>query len=302
MSAEARLARITTALEAAGLECLVMGGHAVRYYGVGRNTNDFDLYVAAPSMDEVRRRLAAIPEVAPAREGRSWRPEDFARFEVGRLPDGREEWLEFWRHNHLLPDFAQTRARQERGPYGGRELGFLGLEDLIRSKETQREDDWADALLLEEIHDARHLVHVRDPGGPLRLLSGLRSRRGFERACALGLLADAGLVRRAIQVSNHPVSFAFLLPFARDAEQPEGLRLRVDEAYLRPLRQVGPGGVKHGALVEVVRRSYKRWAMEVDRRDKEAHGRHELSRAGKDLAPGEGLRGREHEKIDIPND
>ena len=30
----------------AGIETLVMGGHAVRYYGVGRNTVDFDLVTA----------------------------------------------------------------------------------------------------------------------------------------------------------------------------------------------------------------------------------------------------------------
>ncbi len=35
-----------------------------------------------------------------------WRSDDFARFEIGRLPDGREEWLEFWIRNHLLGDFA----------------------------------------------------------------------------------------------------------------------------------------------------------------------------------------------------
>ena len=31
-----------------------------------------------------------------------------------------------------------------------------------------------------------------------------------------------------------------------------------------------PGGPKHAALAEVVRRAYKRWAMEVDRRDKQS--------------------------------
>ena len=42
LSIETRLAQVMTALEHAGLPCLVMGGHAVRYYGVGRNTIDFD--------------------------------------------------------------------------------------------------------------------------------------------------------------------------------------------------------------------------------------------------------------------
>jgi hypothetical protein len=41
LNPEQRLAQLVTILENAGLQCLVMGGHAVRYYGVGRNTIDF---------------------------------------------------------------------------------------------------------------------------------------------------------------------------------------------------------------------------------------------------------------------
>jgi hypothetical protein len=276
LNPETRLAQLMTTLENAGLQCLVMRGHAVRYYGVGRNTIDFDFYVSAPSMQELRAtvaRLGATGELV-AREGPSWRPEDFARFETGRLADGREEWVEFWLHNHLLPDFIELWSRQERGVYGGGEMAFLSLDDLIRSKETEREDDWADILLLEEIHDARHLAQAATGGNALPLLSGMRSRRGFERALALGLMNDEEVLRKAMQQCEHPVSFAFLLPFMRDAEQPSRLRLKVDQAFLSPLRTVEPGDRKHLALVEVVRRAYKRWAMDVDRRDKESRSRH----------------------------
>ena len=34
-------------------------------------------------------------------------------------------------------------------------LSFLSLPDLIRSKETEREKDWQDVAVLEEIHDNR---------------------------------------------------------------------------------------------------------------------------------------------------
>jgi hypothetical protein len=278
VSAETKLAQIAVALDKAGLPALVMGGHAVRYYGVGRNTNDFDFYVSAASVDEVRERLAQaeIPAEFPPREGPSWRHGDFTRFEIGRLPDGREEWLEFWLHNHLLPEFAETWSHQERGTYGGRELGFLSLEDLIRSKETEREDDWADVALLEEIWDARHLAHVQTPSDQVLVLSSLRSRRGFERALTLGLLRDDAILRQSLPVCQHPVSFAFLVSFVKDAELAAGLPVRIDEAYLAPLRKVEPGSVKHVALVEVVRRSYKRWAMEADRRDKASRSQPEV--------------------------
>ncbi len=192
MNTEAKLARIASALRGAGLECLVMGGHAVRYYGVGRNTNDFDFYVSASSVEEVRDRLvkAELTGTVRPREGPSRRRGDFARFEIGRLADGREEWLEFWLHNHLLGD---------------------------------------QALVTEAISDCRH-----------------------------------------------PVPFAFLAPFVERAVPPPALVVEIDDAYLIPLRNVEPGSIKHVALVEVVRRSYKRWAMEVDRLDKELRSRRQI--------------------------
>ena len=157
LSNDAKLSQIASALRQTGLECLVMGGHAVRYYGVGRNTRDFDFDVSAASVAEVRERLATaqLTGALPPREGPSLRSGDFARFEIGRLADGREEWLEFWLRNHLLPEFPLTWSRHEHGEYGGHEVHFLSLGDLIRSKETEREDDWLDVALLEEIWDAR---------------------------------------------------------------------------------------------------------------------------------------------------
>ena len=159
MSTETRLAELLSILEEAGLECLVMGGHAVRFYGVGRNTVDFKL-----------------------------------------------------------------------------EIAFLSLPDLIRSKETEREGDWADVSLLEEILDDRHLAQATISGDPSTLLSSIASRRGFERTLNLGLLADHEAVRSSAQRCEHPVSFAFLLPFAADSPQPASLRFKIDEAFLAPLR------------------------------------------------------------------
>ena len=46
MNPAERLAAIVSALEDVGAKCLVMGGHACRYYGIDRNTNDFDLHLA----------------------------------------------------------------------------------------------------------------------------------------------------------------------------------------------------------------------------------------------------------------
>lgn len=270
MMPDQRLAHLAAELEAAGLESLVMGGHAVRYYGIDRNTADYDFCVAAASVREVRERLARIPSLTSARPGPSWRPNDFARFEVGRLPDGREEWLEMWLHNHLLAPFLSLRARQERGSYGGREVSFISLPDLLRSKETEREGDWLDISLLEEIQDARHLVAVTTKAGHENFLSHLRSRRGFDRALAMGLFDDRARIEAAVANCEHPVAYAWLLPLVPDAPKPPRLIQDIDSIYLTPLRSVAFAGPKHVALVEVVRRAYKRWAIEMDRRDKQS--------------------------------
>ena len=126
MNPESRLAEIVSALEGAGIPCLVMGGHAVRFYGLSRNTIDFDLHLAPDSWAELSSRLAGTPLFAgkPVLEGPSWRPNSFRRFLIGRLPDGREEWLEFWCENHLLPSFRSSTLAKNRDSTAGASCRF----------------------------------------------------------------------------------------------------------------------------------------------------------------------------------
>ena len=60
MMPDEKLAFITRSLHDAGIETLVMGGHAARYYGVDRNTADFDLVTSVATPDELRSRLPRI--------------------------------------------------------------------------------------------------------------------------------------------------------------------------------------------------------------------------------------------------
>ncbi len=52
-----RLAAITAALDEIGIPFLVTGGHAVRYYGVDRNTIDYDLHLSLDEWGQLPDRL-----------------------------------------------------------------------------------------------------------------------------------------------------------------------------------------------------------------------------------------------------
>jgi hypothetical protein len=272
VSPEERLAQIVTGLEAAGLSCLVMGGHAVRYYGLIRNTIDFDLHLAPDAWDVLVQRLGQLSLFTGQSilEGPSWRPHAFRRFQIGRLPDGREEWLEFWRENHLLPPFAELLARCERGTYGGRELPFFALPDLMRSKETEREVDWQDIAALEEFHDARWLARVNAGAlGVAEALAQMRSRRGFDGYLKGRHLANAVVVEQALSLTRLSIPQAYLLPFAPKATPPApGVPL--EPIIVNRLRTVTAGSPLHLTLVEAVRRQYKLAAQAADRADKQA--------------------------------
>jgi hypothetical protein len=273
MTSDARLAEIITALEGANISCLVMGGHAVRYYGFDRNTIDFDLHLAPDSWDDLPARLATTPLFAgkPLVEGSSWRARAFRRFDLGRLPDGRDVWLEFWRENHLLSPFSELFARREQGLYGGRVISFLALPDLIRSKETERPVDWQDIAVLEEFLDARLLAQAELGVRTLpEAFSGIRSRRGLETGLLKGFFADAPAVEQALAAAPLAITQALLLPFAPAATHLPVTAPAIEPVILRRLRTVAPASPLHLALVEIVRRLYRLAAQATDKADKEA--------------------------------
>lgn len=270
MSPDEKLAAVVTALEGVGIRCLVMGGHAVRYYGLDRTTDDFDLHLAPDCWDDLADRMARSDWLRGRNpvEVPSWRVTTFRRFQIGTLASGREEWLEFWKENHLLPPFDDLYARRESGPYGGRSVEFLSLPDLIRAKETEREKDWLDIQYLEEFLDARLAASAR--GGQMPLgdaLARLRSRRGLETHLLAGSLNDPAAVAAAIGRATNPITVALLLPAAVDAALPE---VPMESAVVNRLCTVTAGSPLHLTLVEAVRRSYKQTAMQVDKADKQA--------------------------------
>ena len=270
MTSEERLAAIVSALEFVGISCLVMGGHAVRHYGLTRHTDDFDLQISANVWDDLPDRLArsGLFPAGPM-EGDSWRSDSFRRFRLGALADGRDEWLEFWKKNHLLAAFEELSGRLEAAAYGGRTLNFLGLPDLIRSKETERDKDWRDVAVLEQVFDARSLAQVRRGEMPLiTALSTLRSRAGFESFVEEGWLGQTPEVEAAVAQAFLPVTQAFLIPFAPNAVRGD-LVLAIESVILDRLQTTTPASSLHLSLVEIVRRRYIQFRKDTDRRDKQ---------------------------------
>jgi hypothetical protein len=268
VTADQQLARIVRLLREAGIDALVMGGHAVRYYGIDRNTIDFDLVTSIATPAELRTSMAAISGLGSIREEAVWRKLDFARFEVGKLPDGRPQWLEFWLRNHLLDDFAGLKARAELGQYGGEMMPFLGLSDLMRSKETERESDWQDIAMLEEIRDDRYAAVSNTPEGLLQFLASLRSRRGMDVALERQLVSNREAVAQAAEVARHPATLAFLFPYVRNQLELPGA-VPLPTTLIQLLSTVVGGSPKHFAVVEIARREFKRAAMDRDRADKQ---------------------------------
>lgn len=278
MTVDDRLAALYAAVRALGFPALVMGGHAVRFYGIDRTTIDYDLHVVVDDITwtGLGEALSRSPLLAsgPIVEGPSWRPAEFRRFVIGALADGREERLELWRRNHLLAPFEELWTRRSEVVRAGHVVAFLGIDDLIRSKETEREDDWRDVALLEEAADERHLISARDRQGRVDALSRLRSRRGYDRAERSGLLADSALVGDAWRQAVNLLSVAYLAPSVpADAPLPAiHWPPGVEELVVGPLRRTIPGSARHHALVEATRRLYRRHAMAADRADKERVG------------------------------
>ena len=271
MNIEQKLNEIVAALDELKIPHLVMGGHAVRYYGFHRETTDHDLYIpveVGPQLTDLLRHTSLFLGSLPA-EAPTWRGDDFRRFVLGALPDGKEELLEFWIRNHLLDDFANLYQRREEGLYGARTVSFLSLPDLIRSKETEREDDWRDISILEEILDQRNFAAVKRGGEVVAALSRMRSIRGLELATSAGLLAQQEAAEAALRAAIHPMTQAFLLPFAPSMERELPASEMLPPPFRKHLQIAEPSSPRHLTLVEAVRLRYKRAMQELDRSEKD---------------------------------
>jgi hypothetical protein len=278
MTGEQRLIEVVSALDEVQMPYLIMGGHAVRYYGFRRDTTDFDLHISAESsahLTDLLAKTSLFVAGLPA-ETVTWCGEDFRRFVVGTLPDGKDELLEFWVRNHLLDDFDALYQRREVGMYAGRQMSFLSLPDLIRSKETERDDDWQDIKILEELLDQRNLATVKQGGDAVTALANIRSVRGLELAIKQGLTNQQENVDAALSVTRNPITQAFLLPFAPTMQSAVPETPILPGPFRNRLLSIAPGSSLHLSIVEAIRLRYKRVMQDIDRQDKDERFRQPL--------------------------
>ena len=141
-----RLVAVCRLLNAAGVRYVVMGGFALALHGVVRATKDVDILIE-PTLDNARRALGALAqlEFGIARE--------LDPAEVIAKPltiigdDPRVDLLTLaWSVR-----YADAAPRRRTAQIEGVEVPYADIDTLIRSKQTGRLQDQADAEALEQI-------------------------------------------------------------------------------------------------------------------------------------------------------
>lgn len=138
-------------MNAHGVDYLVIGGWAAIAHGLPRTTLDVDLFVR-PIRENVVHLIEALTEIGFG-IARDLQPDeilkkhvfifaDQIRVDVFTRPRGLRSFDACWSRRHEI-EFESTR------------IPIVGLEDLIRSKQTGRPQDEADLDSLRALNDDR---------------------------------------------------------------------------------------------------------------------------------------------------
>lgn len=143
-----RLSKVCGLLNAAGVRYVVVGGFALAYHGYVRATKDVDILIE-PTLENARRALRAL-------EGLTWgisrelSPEDVIAKPFTIIGDDpRVDLLTLaWSVR-----YADAAPKIQRVEIDGVEIPFPDIDTLIRTKQTDRTRDKADAEELERIKE-----------------------------------------------------------------------------------------------------------------------------------------------------
>ena len=140
------LARVCSLLNKHGAHYLVAGGHACILHGLVRTTEDVDILVEE-SEDNYGRVIAALSEMED-KAAAELTPADFRENVVVKVADevvvdaSRRAWT---------VTFAEASPFALATEVDGVKIPYLGLQELIRSKQTHREQDHVDLLKLKHL-------------------------------------------------------------------------------------------------------------------------------------------------------
>jgi predicted nucleotidyltransferase len=128
-------------LEGARVEYMIVGGYAVAFHGFPRFTKDIDIFfdMSAANLDRICRVLVEFGFRAESVDRTAL--ETLGNVIAIGVPPVRIDLV-----NHIDGvTFAEAQANTVRGKYGGVDVTFIGLQDLIRNKSsTSRAKDKAD--------------------------------------------------------------------------------------------------------------------------------------------------------------
>jgi uncharacterized nucleotidyltransferase DUF6036 len=145
-----RLVRVCRLLNEAGVHYVIVGGFALALHGAVRATKDIDVLIES-TLDNTRRALRALAALTFG-VARELRAEDVVVKPITILGDDpRVDLLTLaWsvRYADAVPTMLRTRI-------DGVDIPYAGIDILIRSKQTGRAQDQADAETLEQLKRLR---------------------------------------------------------------------------------------------------------------------------------------------------
>lgn len=129
---------------------LIVGGQACILHGLVRTTEDVDILIRDDE-DNFRRVIDALSEL-PDGAARELTPADLRDHVVVKVADAVEVDVS---KSAWTVSYADAVADSLTIEIEGVTIPYIGLEQLIRSKETYREEDRGDLIRLKRLWDAR---------------------------------------------------------------------------------------------------------------------------------------------------
>jgi len=133
------------------VDFLVIGGWAVIAYGLPRTTLDVDIFIK-PTKDNAERLIGALSEIGFG-TANEITPEEILGKPVLMFAD--QIRVDIFTKPWGLPDYDACFERRWEAEFESAKIPFASLGDLIKSKETGREQDKADLVSLRKIAEDR---------------------------------------------------------------------------------------------------------------------------------------------------